>query len=75
LTRYAGRVSRCALLLSRLTQPEREIVTARFGLDGRPPARRAEIAERLGMSVGRVRRLEQRALAKLAQPAAPAGSG
>jgi len=56
-------------LLSRLTRLERGVLTARFGLDGRAPERPADVAERLGMSVGRVRRLERRALAKLARSA------
>ncbi len=55
--------------LTRLTRLERGVLTARFGLDGRAPERPADVAERLGMSVGRVRRLERRALAKLARSA------
>ena len=56
-------------LLTRLTEREHESLAARFGLDGRPPERLSEIAERLGLSVAQVRRLEQRALAKLRQAA------
>jgi RNA polymerase primary sigma factor len=52
-------------LLGHLTDREREIVDARFGLDERPPERLADIGERLGVSVERVRQLEERALAKL----------
>lgn len=52
-------------LLSRLTDREQEVVTARFGLDGRDPERLADIGERLGVSVERVRQLEERALSKL----------
>lgn len=58
---------RLRAFLSRLTAQEREILTAWFGLDGRAPQPLAAIAERLGMSVDRVRRLRQRALAKLAR--------
>ena len=54
-------------LLGRLSDREREIVNARFGLDGRQPERLREIGERYGVSVERVRRLEERALAKLRQ--------
>jgi RNA polymerase sigma factor (sigma-70 family) len=63
-------------LLSRLTDREHDVVTARFGLDGREPERLADVGERLGVSVERVRQLEQRALTKLRQsadlPATPA---
>ena len=52
-------------LLGRLSAREREIVAARFGLDDRPAERLSEIGERLGVSTERVRRLEERALAKL----------
>jgi RNA polymerase primary sigma factor len=47
-----------------LEQREREIVLAHFGL-GRPELTLREIAEHLGLSVERVRQLEERALAKL----------
>jgi RNA polymerase primary sigma factor len=56
-------------LLTRLTRREQEILAARLGLDGQEPQRLVDIAERLGVSVDRVRRLEQRALAKLRQAA------
>ncbi|MER3411270.1 MAG: RNA polymerase sigma factor, partial [Thermoleophilia bacterium] len=52
-------------LLSHLSERERDIVTARFGLEGRRPERLAEIGARLGVSAERVRQLEERALAKL----------
>jgi RNA polymerase primary sigma factor len=66
---------RLRALLSRLSAQEREILTVRFGLDGREPERLVDIAERLGVSVDRVRRLQRRALAKLARmrTEAPAG--
>jgi RNA polymerase sigma factor (sigma-70 family) len=67
LDRVAG--AQLRVLLTRLTEREHEILVARFGLDGRPPERLSEIAERLGVSVAQVRRLEQRALAKLRQAA------
>ncbi|MBD0330756.1 MAG: sigma-70 family RNA polymerase sigma factor [Thermoleophilia bacterium] len=57
-------------LLARLTAREREIVDARFGLDGRPSESLREVGERLGLSAERVRQLEERALAKLRQAAA-----
>jgi len=51
-------------LLAGLSDREREVVRARFGLDGEELSRR-EIGERLGLSGERVRQIEQRALAKL----------
>jgi RNA polymerase primary sigma factor len=56
-------------LLSRLTDREHEVIAARFGLGGREPERLVDVAERLGVSVERVRQLEQRALTKLRQSA------
>jgi RNA polymerase primary sigma factor len=57
-------------LLSGLSERERAILRARFGLEGEPERTRAEIAETLGLSAERVRQLEQRALGKLAASAA-----
>lgn len=51
-------------LLSRLTERERDVVTARFGFDG-DAEKLIEIGERLGVSAERVRQIEERALAKL----------
>jgi RNA polymerase primary sigma factor len=51
-------------LLSGLSDREREILRARYGLDGEEQSL-AEVAGRLGVSAERVRQLEQRALAKL----------
>ena len=62
-------------LLSRLSDREQEVVTARFGLDGHGSERLVDVGERLGVSVERVRQLEQRALSKLrlsAEAPAPA---
>jgi RNA polymerase sigma factor (sigma-70 family) len=58
-------------LLSVLSARERSVLRARFGLDGAPQSHR-EIAERLGVSVSRVRDIERRALAKLRSSAAAA---
>lgn len=51
-------------LLGALTERERDILAARFGL-GRAAESLRDIGGRLGMSAERVRQLEQRALAKL----------
>jgi RNA polymerase primary sigma factor len=55
-------------LLSGLSDRERAILRARYGLDGHEESLR-EIAGRLGLSAERVRQLEQRALGKLAAAA------
>lgn len=63
-------------LLSRLSDRELAVLSARFGLDGGGSQRLVDVGQRLGISVERVRQLEQRALAKLRQsagmPAPPA---
>jgi RNA polymerase sigma factor (sigma-70 family) len=51
-------------LLSGLSERERTILQARYGLEGEEQTLR-EIAGRLGLSAERVRQLEQRALGKL----------
>src|SRR2546426_49542 len=52
-------------LLAGLSERERSILRARYGLDGEEQSLR-QIADRLGVSSERVRQLEQRALGKLA---------
>ena len=54
-------VNRC------LTQREREIIIARYGLDNRPPRTQKEIASRCGISRSYVSRIEKKALGKLEQ--------
>jgi RNA polymerase sigma factor (sigma-70 family) len=56
-------------LLARLSERERSIVSARYGLDGEEEQTLGEIGDRLGVSAERVRQLEQRALGKLAAAA------
>jgi RNA polymerase sigma factor (sigma-70 family) len=52
-------------LLAELSDRERMIVRARYGLDGEEQSLR-QLADRLGVSAERVRQIEQRALGKLA---------
>jgi RNA polymerase sigma factor (sigma-70 family) len=56
-------------MLSGLSEREREILRARFGIEGTGEKTRKEMAEALGISGERVRQLEQRALGKLAAAA------
>ncbi len=58
-------------LLSGLSERERAILRARYGLDGAEQTLR-EIASRHGLSAERVRQIEQRALGKL-RAASPVG--
>lgn len=52
-------------LLGSLSDEEREVVTLRFGLQGRPLRSPQDVAQQLGSSTERVHRLEARALRKL----------
>jgi RNA polymerase primary sigma factor len=52
--------------LERLPEPERRVVRLRFGLGGDDPTPLRETGRQLGMSADAVRRLERKALAKLA---------
>lgn len=59
-------------LLSQLNDREREILSARFGLDGQCAEQTlAEIGDRIGLSKERVRQLAARALEKLGTLATP----
>lgn len=48
-----------------LTEQERQVVTLRYGLDGRRPQRQREVALAIGVSRSYVSRIEKRALEKL----------
>jgi len=72
LEQYADRVwmheALCALL-SRLPDRLRQVLLARYGLDGHPPRSLRQLGAQLGLSHERVRQLEQDALAWLRHPA------
>ena len=57
------RVRRC--VRECLDEREREIICARYGLNGRRAQTQREVAERCGISRSYVSRIEKRALAKL----------
>ena len=61
-------------LLSVLSPRERAIVAAHFGFDRERLSQR-ELAERLGLSVSRVRQIERRALTKMRRAARAADAG
>jgi RNA polymerase primary sigma factor len=62
---YAGTALREAV--GTLPEPEREVVTLRFGLDQEEPVALRETGRRLGLSSERVRQLEDQALKRLAK--------
>lgn len=51
--------------LERLDGRERQIITMRFGLDGRPERTQKEVADSLGISQSYISRLEKRIIARL----------
>jgi RNA polymerase sigma factor (sigma-70 family) len=59
-------------LLSGLSERERSVLRARYGLDGGDEQTLKEIAGQLGLSAERVRQIEQRALGKLRAAVDPA---
>jgi RNA polymerase sigma factor (sigma-70 family) len=59
-------------LLDVLASRERQVIDARYGLDG-PERSRREVAEEMGRSPERVRQIEERALDKLRRAAGDAG--
>jgi RNA polymerase primary sigma factor len=54
--------------LDLLSERERKIITMRFGLEGEVPHTLAGVAERMGVSVERVRQIQVRALGKMDTP-------
>ena len=51
--------------LEKLEDREREIITLRFGLDGRPERTQKEVADVMGISQSYISRLEKRIIARL----------
>ena len=50
-----------------LTDQEQQVIRLRYGLDGCPPLRQREVAQKTGISRSYVSRIEKRALEKLKQ--------
>jgi len=48
-----------------LSEREREIITLRFGLDGRDELTQKEVADKMGISQSYISRLEKRIIARL----------
>ena len=51
--------------MQHLSQRERQIITMRFGLDGRPERTQKEVADHLGISQSYISRLEKRIISRL----------
>ena len=59
--------ARLRRLLQTLPQREQDLLTMRYGLDGKPPKTQQEVAAHLGISRSYVSRMEKRALQRLQQ--------
>ena len=55
----------CAAVDEKLTDQERQVIVARYGLGGGVPLRQREVAKLTGISRSYVSRIEKRALEKL----------
>lgn len=55
----------CQAVDTELSEQEREVIVARYGLGGGTPMRQREVAQRTGISRSYVSRIEKRALEKL----------
>ena len=54
-----------SLALEKLSERERQIITLRFGLDGRPERTQKEVADLMGISQSYISRLEKRIISRL----------
>ena len=63
-TREAVRQLR-EVMVTALTEQERQVITMRYGLNGEKPKRQREVAESCGISRSYISRIEKRALQKL----------
>lgn len=54
--------ARLRRLLDTLPPRERQVLTRRYGLDGRPPRTQQQIAEEMGISRSYISRIEKRAM-------------
>ncbi len=61
-------------LLSPLKLRERQILTLRYGLDGRGPLTLEEVGEEFNLTRERIRQLEARAMSKLRHPSSDTGA-
>ncbi|CAG1000658.1 partial RNA polymerase sigma factor SigB, partial [Anaerolineae bacterium] len=61
----ADRAGRIRLWLASLDENERQVITERFGLDGRDPRTLESVGREFGITRERVRQIEAKALAKL----------
>ena len=53
------------VMITHLTDQERQVITLRFGLSGEKPKRQREVAQICGISRSYISRIEKRALEKL----------
>lgn len=64
-----GEAKRCVnIVLSTLQDREQEVITMRFGLDGKSPKTLEEIGKKYNLSKERIRQIEAKALKKLRHP-------
>ena len=60
-------------LLSDLSQTQRDVIEQRFGIGGKIEKTLQQVAEKIGVSLGRVRQIEDNAIRRLRRPRRPTG--